>query len=71
MVRDPLDEVIEDLEQAAPAPAVSQMPDFAEMQRYIGVILHGSEDAKRRIENSPQFRQFTARLAATVGTNRD
>jgi hypothetical protein len=68
MVRDPLDELIEDLEQPAPAPLAQQLPDFAELQRYLDVIMYGSDRAKQRLQTDPAFRRFTARLAGRAGT---
>jgi hypothetical protein len=64
MLRDPLDELIEDLEKAPPPVTAHSPESFAELIRYTDIMLYGSEEAKRRLDRDAKFQQFAARMRA-------
>jgi hypothetical protein len=66
MWRDPLDDLIEELEQIPSAqPIRSPQQSYAQFIRYTDLILYGSADAKRRLKRQPEYQRFLADLRRT------
>jgi hypothetical protein len=72
--RDPLDDLIDELERAVPAAQATDndLFDLVLMQRWVATILYGSEEDCLRMESEPwyaewtrQWDRFTARVAKT------
>lgn len=68
--RDPLDELIDELDRAVPTAAAGdhELFDLVLMQRYVSAILYGSDEERARMETEPwyqewqtQWERFTAR----------
>ena len=57
MWRDPLDELIEDLERALPAHPieVDASMSFVDLQHYVSVALYGTEEARANEKREPWF----------------
>ena len=64
MWRDPLEELIEELDHVTTSPlAGHDMPSFEDVVKFTGIILHGSPDAQRQLERDPHFHEFKAKLS--------
>ena len=62
MWRDPLDELIEELDQVtSPRQPVHNLPSMEDVIKFTGIILYGSPDAQRRLEHDPHFHAFMAK----------
>jgi hypothetical protein len=60
MWRDPLDELIEDLERVVPAPAtavINDMPSCDDFQFVVCATLYASDEERKRIEAGPHYRR--------------
>ena len=57
MWRDPLDELIDDLERALPAPSpqADAAMSLEDLQHYVSVALYGTEDARARAKREPWY----------------
>jgi hypothetical protein len=62
--RDPLDELIGDLETALPSSPLETLPSYEDTIFVCGTVLHGSEEAKRRLKTDPRYLQFISRMRA-------
>ena len=63
MWRDPLDELIEELDQVTSPPSAGHsLPSMKDVIYFTDIILYGSPDAKRRLEHDPRFQEFKAKL---------
>ena len=71
MWRDPLDELIADLDRVVTPDAQAQLPSMTDFVNYTSVILHGSAAAKARLPHDPGFQRFLARMQATLGRAAD
>jgi hypothetical protein len=62
--RDPLDDLIDELERAVPAaPATHHdLFDLVLMQRWVATVLDGSDEDRARMESEPWFHEWTAQL---------
>ena len=62
--RDPLDELIDELERAVPAGSVAShdLFDLALMQRWTTVVLYGTDDDRARMQTEPWYQEWTAQL---------
>ena len=65
--RDPLDELIADLERALPEHSPGAAPgglmSFSDFQKAVQLVLQAtSEDAVRRLDSDPSFQHFKAQL---------
>jgi hypothetical protein len=78
--RDPLDDLIDELERSAPAgPVVDHdLFDLVLMQRWTTTVLYGSEEDQARMESEPwyaewirQWDRFTARVPKTASGERE
>jgi hypothetical protein len=47
MWRDPLDELIDELERAKPKPIVNDLPPFADVQEAVALVLWGKTDEEK------------------------
>lgn len=69
ILRDPLDELIEDLEKTIPAtqgPIVPDLPSFSDMQMAICPLLSGSAEAIERSKNDPAAKRYWAWVDAHI-----
>jgi hypothetical protein len=68
MLRDPLDELIDELESTLPAASGHDphelLPRLADLQMVIAPFLFGTEEAHRRIQQTPLFAKVVAQLTA-------
>jgi hypothetical protein len=64
LLRDPLDELIEGLEQAVPPSSSvdNDIFDLVLMQRWTTTILYGSHEDQERMESEPWYHEFMAQL---------
>lgn len=60
--RDPLDDLIDELERAVPAVPVADpdLFDLVLMQRYTTTVLYGSEEDLARMESEPWYPEWMA-----------
>jgi hypothetical protein len=66
--RDPLDELIDGLEQAVPPPcaATTDVVDLVSFQLFVTTILYGSDEQRERMHSEPWYvkvQQYFERLA--------
>ena len=61
MWRDPLDELIDDLERAAPDPAAASggMFPFLKLQALTDAILYGTEEQVARLKTDPEYQRWS------------
>ncbi len=64
MWRDPLDELIEDLDEVVqPIEPPTRLPPYEDFIKY-NELVYGSERTKKRLEADPGFHRFLAQLKA-------
>ena len=62
MWRDPMDDLIEELDEVAPTVHNDSFTPMSEVIKYTDVILYGSDEARERLELDPGYARFRARL---------
>ena len=62
--RDPLDELIDELERAVPPPSATEndLFDLVLMQQFTTTLLYGSDADRARMESQPWYHKFMAQL---------
>ena len=68
MWRDPLDELIEDLERALPtsSPGVDATMSLEDLQHYVSVALYGTEEARANAKREAWFDRVERHFAEMV-----
>ena len=72
--RDPLDELIEDLEQVLPATASSADLDqqrLLDTQRMVSLVLDGTEEEQERAKTEPWYRRYEQWLAEQIARKQE
>jgi hypothetical protein len=69
MWRDPLDELVEDLERLAPAPrpTLDYHEQLLNLQRFTDAILYGSDNEVEALKADPAYQQWLSRIRAARG----
>ena len=64
MCRDPLDELVDDLERLAPSPRPTSDYDvqFLRLQRLTDAILYGTPDQVEALKADPAYQQWVSRI---------
>ena len=72
MWRDPLEELIDDLERVAPDPqcAAGGLMPIEQLQQYTDIILYGTDEDVGRLEADPAYRACLTRWAEACGRGR-